>query len=79
MPNSNESTPTMNDEDESVKGLVKIQVYVSPRDLELVLAIAKLQNKQPGALHRKLWEIGLVQNSRDFMDTEACREQVLKK
>ncbi len=64
--------------DDSPRGLVKIQVYVSPRDLEVVLAIANLQGKQPGAVHRELWESGFVKKAKDFMDAEACREEVLK-
>lgn len=77
MPKLNESMPTTIDD--APQGLVKIQVYVSPRDLEVVLAIAHLQGKQPGAVHRELWESGFVKKARDFMDTEICREEVLKK
>lgn len=74
MPSSSESTTTTSSD--APKGLVKIQVYVSPRDLEVVLAIAALEGKQPGLVHREIWESGYVKRTKDFMTTEKCRKEL---
>jgi hypothetical protein len=76
MKQSNASTITTNDD--APKGLIKIQVYISPRDLEAVLAIAALEGKQPGLLHREIYQSGYVSKSRDFASTEKCRKELLK-
>jgi hypothetical protein len=76
MPKSSESMTTTSDD--TSKGLIKIQIYISPRDLEVVLAIAALEGKQPGLLHREIYQAGYVNKTKDFTVTEQCRKELIK-